>query len=57
MTYTQEVIYDPEHKCYLLTFSEELLNNLGWKIGDTLVWSYDGTHISLRKLEDQSTKT
>lgn len=51
-----KVIYDEHHDCYLLEFTEETLKKLGWEVGDTLIWCYEGENICLRKYEDMSTK-
>lgn len=32
---------DPETGDYLLTFPDDLIAELGWKEGDTLVWNID----------------
>jgi hypothetical protein len=38
-TYTANVQLDPENgEDYVLTFPDELLKEIGWGIGDTLVW-------------------
>ena len=38
-TYTANVQLDPENgEDYVLTFPDELLKEMGWEIGDTLVW-------------------
>jgi hypothetical protein len=38
-TYTANVQLDPENReDYVLTFPDELLKEMGWGIGDTLVW-------------------
>jgi hypothetical protein len=38
-TYTANVQLDPENgEDYVLTFPDELLKEMGWGIGDTLVW-------------------
>lgn len=46
------VVYCHEHDCYLLEFDENTMKQLGWKIGDTLVWCIDGEQIYLRKYEE-----
>jgi len=57
MSYTVEVIYDQEHDCYLLPLPEELLTELGWTVGDTLVWSFNEEYVSLRKMSDSTQNT
>lgn len=52
MSYTVEVIYDKEHDCYLLPLPKELLKELDWSVGDTLVWSFNEEYVSLRKMSD-----
>ena len=50
-TYTLPVESDPEDpENLLLTFPDELIASLGWKIGDTLIWDIEenGT-ITLKK--------
>jgi hypothetical protein len=48
---------DPETKELILPFTEEILNTVGWKAGDTIVWknNNDGTW-SLTKQVDKPTK-
>lgn len=52
MSYVEKVIYDEEHDCYLLPFSDKLLAELGWEVGDTLIWCIEGEDVCLRKYED-----
>ena len=33
---------DPETGDHLLTFSDQVIEKLGWKVGDTLIWSDNG---------------
>jgi hypothetical protein len=48
---------DPETKELVLPFTEEILNTVGWKTGDTIVWknNNDGTW-TLRKKVDKKTE-
>jgi bifunctional DNA-binding transcriptional regulator/antitoxin component of YhaV-PrlF toxin-antitoxin module len=48
---------DPETGELLLPFSDELLEQVGWKIGDTIEWidNKDGTWTMRKK--DEITKT
>lgn len=48
-TYTVTVEYDPITDDYVLPFPDEMLNELGWEIGDTLHWSVEGNTIILSK--------
>lgn len=53
-SYTLSVEEDPEDsESLLLNFPDELLESVGWKIGDVLVWNIedDGT-IVLKKKND-----
>jgi hypothetical protein len=45
-THTISVVYDEELKEYVLPLGDELCDQLGWKIGDTLVWidNKDGSY-------------
>ena len=43
------VVYNEEHDCYLLEFDEDTMKELGWEVGDQLVWCFDGENVSLRK--------
>ena len=56
-TYTVKLEEDPENKDLVLPIPTELLNQMGWDIGDDLVWTdnFDGT-FSLTKGVDKSTK-
>ena len=51
------VVEDPETGELLLPFSDELLEQVGWKIGDTIEWidNKDGTWTMRKK--DEITKT
>ena len=48
---------DPDTKELILPFTEEILNTVGWKTGDTIVWknNNDGTW-TLRKKVDKKTE-
>jgi len=37
-THTISVVYDKTLKEYVLPLGDELCEQLGWKMGDTLVW-------------------
>ena len=52
-SYTAEVIEDNGE--YLLQFDPQMLNDLGWKEGDTIVWDIqDDAVIVLRKKDNAS---
>lgn len=48
-----QIIYDAELDDYILDFGEEMMDQLGWNIGDTIEWidNGDGSY-TLRKQED-----
>jgi len=53
-SYTLQVETDPDDpENFIITFPDELLESVGWKIGDTLIWNVedDGT-IILKKKDD-----
>lgn len=53
-TWTVPVESDPENPDDLLiTIPDELLENAGWKPGDTLVWIIEGDSVILKKKEDE----
>lgn len=56
-TYQVKLEEDPENKDLVLPIPTELLNQMGWDIGDDLVWTdnFDGT-FSLTKEVDKSIK-
>jgi len=37
--YTITIEEDPETGELMLPFSDELMNQLGWNIGDTIIWT------------------
>lgn len=53
---TREVKYDSQTGDYFLEFPPEMLEQLGWKIGDTLVWEAndDGTYTIKKKMDDST---
>ena len=57
MTYTVRVEEDPETGDLILPLPTELLNQMGWDFGDTLIWddNHDGS-FSLSKKVDKSTE-
>jgi hypothetical protein len=52
MSYVEEVLFDEEHDCFLLPLNDELLSELGWEVGDTLIWCIEGEDVCLRKYEE-----
>ena len=44
---------DPETKELVLPFTEEILNTVGWKTGDTIVWknNNNGTWTLTKKID------
>ncbi len=53
-SYTLPVETDPDDpENFIITFPDELLESVGWKTGDTLIWNVedDGT-IILKKKDD-----
>ena len=53
-TYTKDLFYDKETDSYLLNLPEELTAELGWEVGDTLIWTVKNNTIYLSK---QTTET
>lgn len=55
-TYTSQVIVDPETGEYVINIPEELTNELGWEIGDTLAWEVDELYqVTLKKVNKMTT--
>lgn len=54
--YTITLETDPKSGELILPFPPELLNQMGWDIGDTLIWEEvdQGKSYSIRKKEDGS---
>lgn len=53
MKKTIQVIEDPQTGDLLLDLTEEVCNELGWTVGDTLVWEVqDNGSWALRKKDD-----
>jgi hypothetical protein len=50
-----EVKYDKETDDHYIQFDDEMLKELGWKIGDTLVWkdNEDGSYTISKKVDHQ----
>lgn len=49
MSYTSKVHEDPQTGDLYIELPEELLEELGWKEGDTLIWECYGSKAQLRK--------
>ncbi len=54
-TYTKLIVQDEQTEEYLIEFTEDELKQIGWQIGDVLVWSSngDGMGWTLKKKEDR----
>lgn len=52
--YTVTLETDPETGDLVMPFPPELLNQMGWDIGDTLIWEEVDQGFSLRKKDDGS---
>jgi len=51
-TWTATVDRDPETEEWIINFPDDMMEEMGWRVGDTLDWSQDsdGT-IILKKVE------
>lgn len=52
--YTVKVEEDPDTGELLLPFPDELLEQMGWKEGDTLIWGCNEAGIFVTKKEEKS---
>ena len=53
-SWTLTIVEDPETKELVLPFTEEILNTIGWKEGDVIIWKkLDNNKWSLRKKIDK----
>jgi len=52
--YTVEVETDPITGELVLPFPDELIEDMGWKEGDTLIWGSTDAGIFVTKKEDDS---
>ena len=52
--YTVKVEEDPETGELVLPFPDELLEQMGWKEGDTLIWGSSEAGIFVSKKEEKS---
>ena len=50
--YTVEVETDPETGELVLPFPDELIEQMGWEIGDTLIWGSSDQGIFLTKKDE-----
>jgi hypothetical protein len=50
---------DPETKELILPFTEEILNTVGWKTGDTIVWknNNNGSWTLTKKVDNITEKS
>jgi hypothetical protein len=50
---------DPKTKELILPFTEEILNTVGWKTGDTIVWksNNDGSWTLTKKVDKKTEKS
>ena len=56
-SWTLTIVEDPETKELVLPFTEEILNTIGWKEGDVIIWKkLDNNKWSLRKKIDKVTE-
>jgi hypothetical protein len=53
-TYTVEIELDPKTGEMILPFPQELIDEMGWNVGDRLIWEEDGEFpgFTLRKSDD-----
>lgn len=51
MKYTSHIEYDDNNDELMLPIPDEILDSLGWDIGDVLQWEYNDDSIILRKLD------
>jgi hypothetical protein len=51
--FIREVKYDSQTGDYYLEFPQELLNQMGWDFGDTLIWedNKDGSYSITKKVD------
>ncbi len=52
--FIREVKYDSQTGDYFLEFPQELLNQMGWDFGDTLIWedNKDGSYTITKKVDN-----
>jgi hypothetical protein len=56
-TWTLTIEEDPDTKELVLPFTQEILNTVGWKEGDVIVWKKnDNGTWTLKKKVDKTTK-
>ena len=51
MKLQSHIEYDPETDELMLPIPDELLNSLGWDIGDVLQWEYNDDSVVLKKID------
>jgi bifunctional DNA-binding transcriptional regulator/antitoxin component of YhaV-PrlF toxin-antitoxin module len=54
---TAQIEYDKFHDEYYLVIPEDMMDELGWELGDTLVWTIYENKVSLRKYQPDTPKT
>jgi hypothetical protein len=55
-SYSLEVKYEEETDDYYIQFTDEMLEEIGWKIGDTILWkdNKNGTFTLEKKVVDEA---
>ena len=58
-SYTLEVKYNDEEDDYYIQFTDEMLEEIGWKIGDEIVWkdNKNGTFTLEKKVVNEAGDT
>lgn len=58
-SYTLDVKYNEEEDDYYIQFTDEILEQLGWKAGDMIAWkdNKDGTYTLEKKVVQESGNT
>ena len=52
-TYTTRIEEDPDDPdSYIITFPDQILEELGWMAGDTLIWEISQDEITIRKKQE-----
>jgi len=51
MKYTSHIEYDENNDDLILPIPDEILDSLGWDIGDVLQWEYNDDSILLKKAD------
>ena len=53
MIYESEVKEDPQTGDLYIEFDDELIESLGWKEGDTLIWEGNSNTFYVRKVDKE----